>query len=97
MLAKTATSAHALPTKRQLAAKQAAKADIASRQAARSPGEAACIDSITDADQCHLCVQASGLSSACIWHQRPGLRRSRCKGSGFHRLQAPQQGFARHL
>ena len=40
MLAKTATSAHALPTKRQLAAKQAAKADIASRQAARSPGRA---------------------------------------------------------
>ena len=38
MLAKTAISAHALPTKRQLAAKQAAKAEVASRQASRASG-----------------------------------------------------------
>ena len=38
MLAKTATSAHALPTKRQLAAKQAAKAEVATRQASRASG-----------------------------------------------------------
>ena len=35
MLVKTATSAHALPTKRELAARQAAKADVAQRQAER--------------------------------------------------------------
>ena len=40
MLVKTATSTHALPTKREIAARQAQKADVAQRQAERKSAHA---------------------------------------------------------
>ena len=56
MLAKTANSAHALPTKRQLAAKQTAKAEAAQRTASQAAGEPHAVLSIAGSTGSSSCL-----------------------------------------